>query len=106
MTDYARQTAPQTWEAVRGAFTVKSGGRSVVLVDPDLPNGPTREVTYDLNFPANWLDDISTAAERAMFGIREILAADSPPEGVETDGFEIIDHNGEPKYRAIPLTAG
>lgn len=106
MTDYAR-LVDGVWSLVREGvgFTVKGGGKSTVLFDPDLPNGPNRELTYDLEVPANWLAEISTAADRAAFGLAEILPADSPPEGVETSGFEIIDHNGRPKYRALPITA-
>jgi hypothetical protein len=100
MPDYARKI-DGAWVLVRGAFTVKNGGRCQVLVDPDLPNGPTREEVYDLEVPANWLEEISTAADRAAFGIKQIAPADSPPEGVETFGFEIYDHKGSPKYRAI-----
>lgn len=104
MTDYAR-LEDGLWTLVREGvgFTVKGGGVSTVLADPDLPNGPTQVLTYDLEVPANWLAEISTAAERAAFGLAEILPADSPPEGVETAGFEIIDHDGRPKYRAVPV---
>ena len=104
MTDYAR-LEDGVWTLVREGvgFTVKGGGSSSVLADPDLPNGPTQVLTYDLEVPANWLAEISTAAERAAFGLVEILPADSPPEGVETSAFEIIDHDGRPKYRAVPV---
>lgn len=104
MTDYARRV-DGVWTLVREgvSFTVKGGGSNSVVVDPDLPNGPTQELTYDLEVPANWLAEISTAAERAAFGLVEILPADSPPEDVETNGFEIIDHDGRPKYRAVPV---
>lgn len=106
MTDYARRI-DGVWTLLREgvSFTVKAGGKSTVLVDPDLPNGPTNDIVYDLQVPGNWLAQVSTAAERVAFGIHQILPADSPPEGVETNGFEIIDHNGKPKYRAVPVTA-
>lgn len=106
MTDYAR-LVDGVWTLVREGvgFTVKGGGSNPVVADPDLPNGPTEVLIYDLEIPANWLAEISTASDRAAFGLVEILPADSPPEGVETNNFEIFDHNGRPKYRAVPITA-
>lgn len=101
MTDYAVEIGgPGAWQRVRGAFTIPNACTSRVLVDPDQPDGPTREITYDLQFPEGWLEN-STADERAMFKIKAIAPADSPPEGADVIDFEIFDNNGSPKYRAV-----
>lgn len=96
-TDYARKVDGK-WRLVTGPFTVESGGRSTGAVDPDLPNGVTREVIYDLKFAGNWLE-LSTAEDRAQWGILPIAPPDSPPEGAYVLGRDIIEHNGGPKYR-------
>lgn len=102
MTDYAVEIGgPGAWRRVSGAFAIPNACTSRVLVDPDQPDGPTREITYDLQFPDGWLER-STADERATFRIKAVLPADSPPEGSDVTGeFEIFDHNGTPKYRAV-----
>lgn len=100
MTDYARrQTLPDgPWELVDGEFTVIGGGSSVVPVDPEIPNGPTRIEAYDLTYPHNWLD-LATPSQRSALGIKPIAAPDSPPAGHDVLDLEIFDHAGSPKYR-------
>lgn len=99
-TDYARKNEAGEWELLKGAFTIKGAGKSTVPVNPDLPNGPKHEVTYDLQFPHNWLE-CSTAENRAEWGIKAIIPADSVDEDALILRTEIIDLDGRPKYRSV-----
>lgn len=99
MTDYARKI-DGAWVLLNGAFVVKGGGKATVPADPDIPHGPKRTVTYDLQFPHNWLA-LSSAQERAQWGIKAIGPADSAPEGALVTGYDIFDHKGAPKYRCV-----
>ena len=99
MPDYARKIDGE-WVLISGAFTVKDGGKSSGPANPDLPNGPKRVTTYDLNFPHNWLE-LSRAEDRAQWGIKAIAPCDSPPEDALVLRYEIFDHNGAPKYRCV-----
>lgn len=99
MPDYARKI-DGAWVLLNGAFVVRDGGEASVPADPESPHGPKRKVTYDLQFPHNWLE-LSSAADRAKWGIKSIAPADSAPEGAIVTGYEIFDHKGGPKYRAV-----
>ena len=58
------------------------------------------EVTYDLQFPHNWLE-CSTAENRAEWGTKAIIPADSVDEDALILRTEIIDLDGRPKYRSV-----
>lgn len=107
MPDYARKI-DSAWVLINGAFTVEGGGSSQILVDPDLPGGPTKVETYDLTYPHGWVD-LATPSQRAALGIKPIAPADSPAAGLSVLGLEIFDNAGSPKYRIVtaevPLAA-
>lgn len=107
MPDYARKI-DDAWVLINGAFVVADGGSSEILVDANLPGGPTKIVTYDMPYPHGWVE-LATPSQRAALGIKPISAPDSPAPGLSVGELEIFDNAGSPKYRyataEIPLAA-
>lgn len=97
MPDYARRNEAGDWELLQGAFTVKDGGSSIVAIDPENPHAGTHVVTFDVNFPHNWLEH-SAPAQRTALGIKPIGAPTAPPAGHRVLETVISDVAGVPKY--------